>query len=386
MRHVSSWAVLALAIGASTSCQSAADVWAKLRGAAPPPTETTPTSAAVEPAKAVAPARAIASGPTSGPTKPWATPAQDATAFDGVATRVTAELLRVHVEALAADDMHGRRTPSPELDRAAEIIAKEYARLALEVPSSAPEYRQRFECGEPGTGESSNVVALLPGRDLRAEFVVVSAHYDHIGSTDSGDDTIFNGANDNASGVAAMLATAEVLAALPTKPRRSVLFVAFCGEEVGLRGSAHFADAPVVPLASIVADLNLEMLGRPGATTPKRAWITGMQFSTLGDAAVTVGAELGVEFVDGGVVGATEGSVFERSDNWPLARAGVVAHSISTGTLDQYYHHVDDEPTLLEYDRMVPIVQTVARLAWRLAEDDAKPTWSASGRAVGLGH
>ena len=98
-----------------------------------------------------------------------------------------------------------------------------------------------------------------------------------------------------------------------------------------------------------------------------------------------VGAEVGVELVDGAVVGTTEGSVFERSDNWPLARAGIVAHSISTGALDQYYHHVDDEPALLEYDRMVPIVQAIARITWHLAEADTKPQWSEAGRAIGLG-
>jgi hypothetical protein len=386
MRRVSTCAVLVLVLGA---CQSAADAWTKLRGDAPPPAESTPSPSAAEPAKAAssppveAPAKAQAS--PAAPAKRWATPAQDAAAFEGAATRVTAEGLRKHVEGLASDDMHGRPTPSPELDRAAEIIAKEYARLALEMPSSAPEYRQRFDCSATGAGESSNVVAVLPGRDLASEVVVVSAHYDHIGTTDSGDDTIFNGANDNASGVAAMLAIAEVVSALPNKPRRSVLFVAFCGEEVGLRGSSYFAENPLVPLANIVADVNLEMLGRPGATTPKRAWITGAPFSDFAEAAVTVGAELGVEFVDGAVVGPTEGSVFERSDNWPLARAGVVAHSISAGALDHYYHHVDDEPALLEYERMVPIVQALARLTWRLAEADAKPKWSERGRAIGLG-
>ena len=360
--------VLALVLGA---CQSAV--------------ESTPTPAAAEPATAVVPAPAKQSARPAAATQRWATPAQDAAAFEGAATRVTADGLRKHVEALAADDLKGRPTPSPELDRAAEIIAKEYARLALEMPSSAPEYRQRLDCSGTGTGESSNVVAVLPGRDLSSEVVLVSAHYDHIGTRDSGDDTIFNGANDNASGVAAMLAIAEVLSALPNKPRRSVLFVAFCGEEIGLRGSAYFAENPPVPLSNIVANVNLEMLGRPGAATPKRAWITGAPFSDFLEAAATAGAELGVELVDGAVVGPTEGSVFERSDNWSLARAGVVAHSISTGALDHYYHHVDDEPALLEYDRMVPLVQAIARIVWRLAEADAKPKWSDSGRAIGLG-
>jgi hypothetical protein len=350
---------------------------------------------AVEPAKAAeAPKPVERPTPVEAPkpveppkpvTDPWATPTAEAAVFDRAAERVTADLLRKHVEALASDDLKGRPTPSAELDRAADMIAKEYARLVLEVTSRAPEYRQKFECGAPGAGESANVVALYPGKDVRLheEFIVVSAHYDHIGTADGGDDTIFNGANDNASGVAAMLAIAEVFSALDDRPRRSVLFVAFCGEEVGLRGSTYFAEDPVVPLRNIVVDLNLEMLGRPGATTPKRVWITGMPLSTLGDAAVTVGKELGVEFVDGAVVGPTEAGVFERSDNYPLARAGVVAHSFSTGALDSYYHHVDDESAMIEYDRMVPIVKGIARVVWRLAQADATPQWSATATAAG---
>jgi hypothetical protein len=353
-------ALLGCLLQACIGCEAAANAWAKLRGDEPAASET---KAPPEPAKPVEPAKPD---------------------FDRAAERVTAELLRKHVEALAGDDMAGRRTPSPELDRAADRIAAELGRLRLEEMPRAPGYRQRFECGAPGAGASSNVVALHPGVDAK-QFVVVSAHYDHVGTAEAGEDRVFNGANDNASGVAAMLAIAEVMSALEQRPKRGVLFIAFCGEEVGLRGSAHFAEDPVVPLASIVADVNLEMLGRPGAVTPKRAWITGMPLSTLGDVAVRVGSEVGVEFVDGGVVGFTEGHAFERSDNYPLARAGVVAHSFSTGVLDEYYHHVDDESALLEYDRMVPIVRAIARVVWRLAEEDATPQWTDAGRAEGLG-
>jgi hypothetical protein len=379
MRRVLTGGAAGLAVASALSCEAVGELWTKSSDEEPAEAATVTPATPVEKAKPVAPAKPIE------PAKP-VTPPSDSAGFDRAAERVTVDLLRKNLEALAADDLNGRRTPSAELDRAADILAKEYARLALEVPSRAPEYRQRFECGDPGERESSNVIGLLPGRDARLskEFVLVSAHYDHIGVADEGDDRIFNGANDNASGVASMIAVAEVLSALPTRPRRSVLFVAFCGEELGLRGSRHFAEDPVVPLANIVADLNLEMLGRPGTATPKRAWITGMPYSTLGDRAVAVGAEVGIEFVDGAVVGFVEGRAFERSDNYPLAKHGVVAHSISTGKLDDFYHHVDDEPTLIEYEAMVPIIRAVARLAWRLAEDDAKPQWSEAGRAAGF--
>lgn len=289
---------------------------------------------------------------------------------------IEADDLRTHVGTLAHDRLLGRPTPSPQLDEAASYLADQFRRLGLRPPADAPDYLQPFECGgdaHPGLG--SNVLALLPGRDpeLARELVMVSAHYDHLGQRPGGEDTIYNGANDDASGTAAMLAIAEALSASP--PRRSVLFAAFCGEELGLLGSTYYAEHPVRPLEDVVADVNLEMLGRPSAAKPLVAWITGMERSELGAwlAAPNEGSE--VRFVDAREIGPVEGAAFGRSDNYPLALHGVVAHSISTGQLDELYHSPDDEADSLDYERMAIVVGAIARGVHHLAEADGRPQW-----------
>ncbi len=292
--------------------------------------------------------------------------------------------LREHVEFLAADARRGRPTPSPQLDESARYIREHFVRLGLQAPGEAPDYEQRFECGGPGhPGLASNVLGLLPGTDpsLGAQTLMIGGHYDHLGerldehptSPDEADeDRIFNGANDNASGIAAMLIIAEVLAAAP--PRRSVLFVAFCGEERMLVGSSYYVEHPVRPLDSVIAYLNLEMLGRPGPAQPPTAWLPGAGRSDL-LSWLTAANPGEVRFVDGYEIGPTEGAAYERSDNYPLAKAGVIAHTIASGPLDALYHSVDDEVDRLELDRMAVIVRGITRGAHALANHPDRPQW-----------
>lgn len=322
-----------------------------------------------EPAPTPAPATLIAA-PEPSPTVPARPLTNEALAL------VDADRLRAHVTWLADDRRRGRSTPSPQLDEAAEYLRDQWRTLGLTAPPGAPDHLQRFECGGPDhPGPASNVLALLPGRDpsLAEQTVMVSAHYDHLGPTATGDDRIYNGANDNASGVASLLAVAEVLAAAP--PRRSVLLVAFCGEERGLLGSKYYVEHPVRPLDAVVAHVNLEMLGRPEPDAPPTVWITGKDRSQLGDwfSAATPSGE--VRFVDGGAIGPVEGAAFDRSDNYPLARRGVVAHTLATGRLDALYHSPADEADRLDYVRMVPLVRAIARGVHRLAEHEGRPAW-----------
>jgi len=296
---------------------------------------------------------------------------------DAALQRITPEQLREHVEWLADDRLLGRPTPSPALDEAARYLREQLRGDGLVAPELAPDYEQRFECGGPERGGlASNVIALLPGRDpaLAAETVLVSAHYDHIGTGGLDADGIFNGANDDASGTAAVLLIAEALAAAP--PRRSVLFVAFCGEELGLLGSRHFAEHPVRPLADVVAHVNLEMLGRPGPADPPVAWLPGSTRSDLVTwLSVANPGEHAVRFLDGTAIGSEEGKAFNRADNYPLALEGVVAHTVAAGTIDELYHSPDDESDTIDYERMAVIVQAVARGVHRLAEYDGRPQW-----------
>lgn len=221
-----------------------------------------------------------------------------------------------------------------------------------------------------------NVVAMLPGTDKREEFVVVSAHYDHVGiGAPVGGDGIYNGADDDATGTTAVLLLAEAMAKDPA-PRRSVLFVCFSAEEKGLRGSAAFVERPPVPLESIVANLNIEMIGRPEPEQQGKAWITGSEFSDF--AAIAAGA---LQKTDIQVVPfrmATQ--LFSGSDNYSFAKRGIVAHSLSAGSLHRDYHRPGDEVGKLDIPHMTKIVRGLYDVVRELADRDVPPKWSEMGR------
>ncbi|MBN8733837.1 MAG: M20/M25/M40 family metallo-hydrolase [Acidobacteria bacterium] len=223
-----------------------------------------------------------------------------------------------------------------------------------------------------------NVAALLRGSDptLAATAVIVSAHYDHEGLRPNNPrDQVMNGANDDASGVAAMLETARALAALPQRPKRSILFLGLVGEEKGLLGSKHYARNPLWPLDKTVANLNLEMFGRTEEGEYTRAGqmtITGSGFSTVTDFVRQATLDLGgIYFIN------RQGNeeFFARSDNFPLAMAGIPAHSLTPGFSFQDYHAPGDEWPKLDYDNMQRATRIAALAALRLAENDTAPEW-----------
>ena len=171
---------------------------------------------------------------------------------------------------LASDSLQGRLAGSPGERCAGEFIAARFAALGLEPGANG--YFQEFDLASAvnphaPAGRGRNVIGILAGTDplLRDEAIVVGAHYDHLGHGGSGslapgDSSIHNGADDNASGVTALLEIAERLVA--TKPARSIVFTAFSGEESGLLGSAFYASNPEIPMARTRAMLNLDMVGK----------------------------------------------------------------------------------------------------------------------------
>src|ERR1019366_1105841 len=160
-----------------------------------------------------------------------------------IAGHITPNSLRGHVSFLASDLLEGRDTPSRGLDIAGEYIASHFRRLGLE-PAGDDGYFQTvvLRPEDPDSPKSRNVAGILRGSDpqLKDTYVILSSHYDHIGLAQTGEDRIFNGANDDASGTASVLEVANALAALHPRPKRSVLFILFCGEEKGLRGSLYY--------------------------------------------------------------------------------------------------------------------------------------------------
>jgi len=178
-----------------------------------------------------------------------------------LAATLTADSVFKHVEELASDAYEGRGSGTPACDRAAAYIAGKVKEWKLAPAGPAGAWFQPFKAQG---GDTRNVLAVVLGSDpaLKKEFVLIGAHYDHIGLAKRGDDLVNNGADDNASGTSVALELARAFAAMPVKPARSVLFGWWSAEEIGLLGSKYFADHPTIDLKSIVACLNMDMVGR----------------------------------------------------------------------------------------------------------------------------
>jgi Zn-dependent M28 family amino/carboxypeptidase len=220
-----------------------------------------------------------------------------------------------------------------------------------------------------------NAVGRIPGSDpaSSSEVILLSAHLDHVGNRAARDgattaDTIYNGADDDASGSVAVLELAHALARGP-RPKRTIVFAFFGSEEAGGYGSRYFADLPVVPLAQIVANLQFEMIGRPDAAVPPGTlWLTGYERSTLGPALARQGARLVQD-------PHPEQNFFTRSYNIQFARRGVVAHTVSSFGLHKEYHQASDEMRLIDFAHMTNAIRSMlAPIVW-LADSGFRPEW-----------
>jgi len=306
--------------------------------------------------------------------------------------RVSADSLRGHLSFLASDLLEGRRTPSRGLDLAAEYIAAQFRRAGLE-PLGDDGYfqtaawadvaklarRARELPPEEAAMKVRNVVGVLRGSDprLRDEYVIVSAHYDHIGVRPEGEgDRVFNGANDDASGVAGVIEAASALARMSPRPRRSVVFLAFFGEERGLLGSRWYGMHPLVPLAKTVAQLNLEQIGRTDDSEGPQVGslgVTGFDFSDVGALLKQAGEAVGVRVYKHPT---NSDAFFGRSDNQSLADAGVPAHTLSVAYMFPDYHAAGDEWQKLDFANMERVVRAVALAAVTLADAPQPPRWN----------
>ena len=221
------------------------------------------------------------------------------------------------------------------------------------------------------TATTTNAVAYLPGTDPKAGVVLLSAHLDHLGVR--GDGTVMHGANDDASGTAAVLELARTLAAgAPT--RRGILFVAYGAEEIGGYGSRFFAAHSPVSLERIVANVEFEMIGvHDPKFTGGALMMTGFERSTLGPALLRHGARLMRDPYP-------DQHFFDRSDNYQLALAGVVAHTVSGWAVTPTYHKPTDLIAAIDFPFMTRAVQSlVTPMRW-LADTRVVPRWNAGGR------
>jgi hypothetical protein len=309
-----------------------------------------------------------------------------------------AEVHRI-LSALADDSMQGRRTASTGELKAARFIANEMRQTGLQ-PAGDSGYVQRVALAavtgrrggeglrlegswadldsipEARRREGHNVVGVMPGSDpaVRDEFILVDAHLDHLGiGRPVNGDSIYNGADDDASGVTAVLGIARLLAAGPP-PRRTIIFAAMTGEEMGLLGTRWYIAHPARPLDQTVGNLEIEMIGRPDSLAggPGRAWLTGYERSTMGDSLAAEGIPIVAD-------PRPDQHFFERSDNIAFARMGIPAHTLSSFNLHDDYHQPSDEVDKVDFDHMTAVIHAAAD-AVRILANGPKPAWHAGGR------
>jgi Zn-dependent M28 family amino/carboxypeptidase len=208
--------------------------------------------------------------------------------------------------------------------------------------------------------------------------VVLTAHFDHVGvsAPDASGDSIYNGADDNASGTAGLLGIAEAFAALPEPPARSVLFLAVSGEEKGLLGSMHFAANPTIPGEGIVANLNMDMIGR---NAPDTLIAIGQEYSTFEQVLNEVLAahpDLGLTVIRDPY---PEEGLFFRSDQLSFIQRGVPSLFFFTG-LHEDYHQPSDVLERIDADKVARVSRLGFLVAHRVATSREAPEWTEEGR------
>jgi hypothetical protein len=208
--------------------------------------------------------------------------------------------------------------------------------------------------------EASNIVGVLPGKSKKWDYVVFSGHYDHlgIGKPENGD-SIYNGANDDASGITAVISMAKYYARKKQNPR-TLIFVAFTAEEIGGYGSKYFSEQ--IPPEKVVAMFNIEMIGTESKWGRSSAYITGFEKSDMGNILQKNLRGSAFSFHPDPY---PEQKLFYRSDNATLARVGVPAHTISTSKMDNEpnYHKLSDEISTLDMDNMTAIIRAIVMSA-----------------------
>jgi hypothetical protein len=291
---------------------------------------------------------------------------------------ITESSVHGHLAFLASDALRGRDTPSPGLEEAAAYLAAQHRANGLEPAGDEGGYIQRW----PFRGDMvPNVIAMIPGRDpvLRDEYIVLSAHFDHVGvGAPMNGDSIYNGADDNGSGTTALLEVARVLAALPPelRPRRSVVFAHVSGEEKGLLGSRWWVENPTVPIDRVVANLNADMVG--GDAFPDTLVVLGKEYSTLGPLIREVNARMPELNLTTSPDLWPEERLFFRSDQLNFMRQEIPALFLFTG-LHECYHRPCDDIDFVSVDKVARVSQLLAHTVMEIADEDARPEWDPSG-------
>ena len=291
----------------------------------------------------------------------------------GFQTAITEQDVRRILSSLADDSMQGRLTGTPGANRAARFIDREMRSIGL-MPAGDSGYYQKVPLAARRIGY--NLIGVVRGSDpvLRDQVVVIAAHYDHLGiGAPVNGDSIYNGADDDASGVTAVLEIARSLIAGPS-PKRTVVLVTTSGEEEGILGMQWYVAHPEFPLSKMVAEMEIEMIGRPDSLAggPGMAWLTGYDRSTMGEMLKAAGVPIVADPYP-------DQQFFERSDNIVFAQMGIPAHTLSSYNLHSDYHQPSDDIGKIDFAHVTAVIRAGA-MAARILADGPAPMWKAGGK------
>lgn len=302
----------------------------------------------------------------------------DGKAFKDAYSSIKSEELKKNLYVIAADDMEGRDTGSPGQKRAADYIINYYKNLNISPPTEMTnylqivpaEYMDKKSRGET-FNDSANILAFIKGSEKPDEIIVISAHYDHVGTKNG---VVYNGADDDGSGTVAVMEIAEAFKQAVKErhgPKRSILFLHVTGEEHGLFGSSYYADNPVFPLQNTVADLNIDMIGRDDAENRGKNYVyvigsemLSSDLKKINEAAnaKTNQLELNYKYDDPN----DSERLYYRSDHYNFAKKGIPVAFFFDG-IHEDYHKPTDDPDKINYILLQKRAQLVFATAWELA-------------------
>ena len=270
---------------------------------------------------------------------------------------ITVEESRKTLSYLASDDLEGRKPGNPGNFLAVSFIRKEFESYGLEMHLQKFTYTFRWRVGlfrwRTIEVETMNVIGILRGTSDK--HVVIGAHMDHLGL--DGDGNAYNGADDNASGTTAVLELAEAFGKSATKPKDTIIFIAFNAEELGLLGSKHYVNNPLLPLDDCKLMINLDMVGRLRGTT-----VTA-QGGNLSRSVTQLVDKLDDDYpFDVNIAAAGN-----RSDHAPFNWNGVPVLFFHTGTHPQY-HRTTDDSDLINYEGLVQISKFTLDLTRKIVQ------------------
>lgn len=298
---------------------------------------------------------------------------------------VTAEQLKEWVSFLASDQMKGRRNGSPEMKVAAEWIKDKFREEGLKPLLPDGEYIQNYTfTSRQAEVSERNVIGYIEGSDknLKNEYIVLSAHFDHIGiRKGSLPDSIYNGADDNAAGTTTLIGIARAIKESGIAPSRSIIFAAFSGEEGGMRGSRYFVANSPVPVRSIYADVNFEMIGHSEYLGKNKFYMTGCLNSNLDDLVGEYDKNTGFQLIDTIKIAHV---LFNSSDNIAFSRisinegiiTGIPSGTFATTTDARYIHQPSDEVGLFDFDNMAGLVNHFSGMVLWLSKCKSEVVWT----------